>query len=117
MICSSLNLVRFIAWSSPKGPDSTSTWIRCRGQRQRFYDLIRYVFGGEFLIVREVIAIQIGDNLGGICVMPQAIISKYLEIKCLDELGREQVLRITEGAALRLVEFLSTLRRVRESRS
>jgi hypothetical protein len=32
MICSSLNLDRFIVWSSPKGPDSSSTWIKCRGQ-------------------------------------------------------------------------------------
>ena len=34
MICSSVNRLRFIVWSFPKGPDSSSTWIKRRGQRQ-----------------------------------------------------------------------------------
>jgi hypothetical protein len=48
MICSSVNRFRFIVWSFPKGPDSSSTWIKTRGQRQEQYRM--HVAGKRFVI-------------------------------------------------------------------
>ncbi|MHB1218463.1 MAG: hypothetical protein ACYC1L_09745, partial [Alphaproteobacteria bacterium] len=43
IICSSVNLERFIVWSFPKGPDSSSAWIKPQGQCQRSVDVARFM--------------------------------------------------------------------------
>ena len=52
MVRSSVNRLRFIVRSLPLGPDSSSTWIKPRGQRQR---LQRGVF-------RSVVDLQLAIN-------------------------------------------------------